>query len=39
VPITVSTPPETIDARTLVSEATMPASMLPSSGAPATWAS
>ena len=33
------TPPETIEARTLVSEATMPASTFPISGAPATCAS
>src|SRR5918995_5107035 len=39
VPAKVRTPPETIDARTLVSEATTPASKFPSSGAPATCAS
>ena len=39
VPATQAMPPETMEKRTLVSEATTPASTLPSAGAPATWAS
>ena len=37
-PITQSTPPETIEKRRLVNEATRPASVLPSVGPLATWA-